>query len=243
MWVSMATKRVCPHLLPRSKECLYGQLLNYRQITFLLTNTTGTNASRVSFVRDLSTMLTLINRPVMRACESCRKRKIKCDAATTNQWPCGSCVRLKSSCNPPAINPDRAHAGVGNISGLERVLDFDNSSGSGDDDYSHQDDAPALFEIQDPPDYMNMAQQPYGTDLGSFNTPPYSDTGISQQAYSYDDITSMAINAPNAVYHDPTAFHVPHSASLPPSEYEQYHHTDLSDALGELKINENGVGM
>ena len=31
---------------------------------------------------------------VMRACEGCRKRKIKCDAATTNQWPCGSCVRL-----------------------------------------------------------------------------------------------------------------------------------------------------
>lgn len=38
---------------------------------------------------------------VMRACEGCRKRKIKCDAATTNSWPCAACKRLKLTCVPP----------------------------------------------------------------------------------------------------------------------------------------------
>ncbi|KAL5614957.1 hypothetical protein BROUX41_005025 [Berkeleyomyces rouxiae] len=38
---------------------------------------------------------------VMRACEGCRRRKIKCDAATTNTWPCSACVRLKLQCVRP----------------------------------------------------------------------------------------------------------------------------------------------
>lgn len=42
----------------------------------------------------------------MRACEGCRKRKIKCDAATTNTWPCGACVRLRLHCVPPTISYD-----------------------------------------------------------------------------------------------------------------------------------------
>jgi len=37
----------------------------------------------------------------MRACEGCRRRKIKCDAATTNTWPCSACIRLKLSCVRP----------------------------------------------------------------------------------------------------------------------------------------------
>ncbi|KAL3958407.1 hypothetical protein ACCO45_006569 [Purpureocillium lilacinum] len=38
---------------------------------------------------------------VMRACEGCRRRKIKCDAATTNTWPCSACIRLKLHCVRP----------------------------------------------------------------------------------------------------------------------------------------------
>lgn len=37
----------------------------------------------------------------MRACEGCRRRKIKCDAATNNSWPCAACVRLKLQCVRP----------------------------------------------------------------------------------------------------------------------------------------------
>lgn len=37
----------------------------------------------------------------MRACEGCRRRKIKCDAATSNNWPCSACLRLKLTCVRP----------------------------------------------------------------------------------------------------------------------------------------------
>lgn len=44
---------------------------------------------------------------VMRACDGCRKRKIRCDGALQNgPWPCGACVRLKLKCVPPTLDPD-----------------------------------------------------------------------------------------------------------------------------------------
>lgn len=44
---------------------------------------------------------------VMRACDGCRKRKIRCDGALQNgPWPCGACVRLKLKCIPPTLDQD-----------------------------------------------------------------------------------------------------------------------------------------
>ncbi|KAK3116395.1 hypothetical protein LTR53_003259 [Teratosphaeriaceae sp. CCFEE 6253] len=44
---------------------------------------------------------------VMRACDGCRKRKIRCDGALQNgPWPCGACLRLKLKCLPPTLDPD-----------------------------------------------------------------------------------------------------------------------------------------
>lgn len=44
---------------------------------------------------------------VMRACDGCRKRKIRCDGALQNgPWPCGSCLRLKLKCVPPTVDQD-----------------------------------------------------------------------------------------------------------------------------------------
>ncbi|KAK4897309.1 hypothetical protein LTR27_004829 [Elasticomyces elasticus] len=44
---------------------------------------------------------------VMRACDGCRKRKIRCDGALQNgPWPCGACTRLKLKCVPPTLDPD-----------------------------------------------------------------------------------------------------------------------------------------
>jgi hypothetical protein len=43
----------------------------------------------------------------MRACEGCRRRKIKCDAATTNSWPCAACTRLKLNCIPPTVSYEK----------------------------------------------------------------------------------------------------------------------------------------
>ena len=44
---------------------------------------------------------------VMRACDGCRKRKIRCDGALQNgPWPCGACTRLKLKCIPPTLDQD-----------------------------------------------------------------------------------------------------------------------------------------
>lgn len=44
---------------------------------------------------------------VMRACDGCRKRKIRCDGALQNgPWPCGACLRLKLKCIPPTLDAD-----------------------------------------------------------------------------------------------------------------------------------------
>ncbi|KAK3675729.1 hypothetical protein LTR78_004370 [Recurvomyces mirabilis] len=55
---------------------------------------------------------------VMRACDGCRKRKIKCDGALQNgPWPCGACTRLKLKCAPPTLDPDEDQDGLSATSG------------------------------------------------------------------------------------------------------------------------------
>lgn len=184
----------------------------------------------------------------MRACEGCRKRKIKCDAATTNQWPCGSCTRLKQNCIPPTLSQDRVHGGGGHISGLERVLDFDNSEGSGDDEYGNMPGGPQIFDMQTPREHMNMSQGPYSAGLAQYHTPPYSDKAFSQHEFTYDDVHSIPLNLHGTSYRDHGSFDPPHSAPLVSANggtwnNDPYSTTDLSDVLGELKINESGVGM
>ena len=43
---------------------------------------------------------------VMRACSGSRKRKIRCDVATTNSWPCSACMRARIICVRPAGGTD-----------------------------------------------------------------------------------------------------------------------------------------
>jgi hypothetical protein len=61
----------------------------------------------------------------MRACEGCRRRKIKCDAATTNSWPCAACTRLKLNCVPPTVSyeKDSSQPGVHTFE-LQRPNDY-----------------------------------------------------------------------------------------------------------------------
>ena len=185
----------------------------------------------------------------MRACEGCRRRKIKCDAATTNSWPCAACVRLKIFCVPPTVNYDRARAGSGSASGLERVLDFDTSSGSGDDEYGSQIRANQGFDIGNASEQVHPSQSSYGDGLGVFHTPPYSERPPSLPDYSYSDVPTIRSSNRNPSYHDPPAFQRSNSHTIPSSENSEVWSTDsysavnLSDVLGELKIDETGIGM
>ena len=188
----------------------------------------------------------MLTSPVMRACEGCRRRKIKCDAATTNQWPCAACVRLKLHCVPPTVNYDRTHAGGGHLSGLERVLDFDTGSG-GDDDFHNPTNGPQFYDIPNPDDHLQGRQGSFSENLGAFQTPPYSDRAPSLHDFpSYDDVPTIQLRSES--FHEPTNFSVPNGQTIPAHagpvwSNDHYGSVELSDVLGELKIHESGEGM
>ena len=181
----------------------------------------------------------------MRACEGCRRRKIKCDAATTNAWPCGACVRLKQNCVPPTFSYDRNQVSSSNISGFEKVLDFDNSSGD-EEDAQHQN-ASQIFELDSSIGHQQSRSGPYSDGLGVFQTPPYSERDQSHQDLPYDDITGAPLHV-EGPFRDQAPFDSPLGPTLTTSESssvwnEQYSAAGLSSMLGELKIDESGVGM
>lgn len=190
---------------------------------------------------------------VMRACEGCRRRKIKCDAATTNAWPCAACVRLKLQCVPPTVNYNRTHTTTGgHVSGLERVLDFDNSSGgSGDEDYSQAPMVQNVYHMGSGPEMIG-AVHPYATSLGSSYPPSYTDRSDSQNSLHhihYDNsVTSVPLQTSDGSYHSQSNFHTSNINPVDiPETGESWTHENvsaagLSEALGELKIDETGVG-
>lgn len=182
---------------------------------------------------------------VMRACEGCRRRKIKCDAATTNQWPCAACVRLKQHCVPPTVNYDRAHSNSGHLSGLERVLEFDTYGGSGEDDYHVQSSVPQYYNGM--PQEMHPHQESLNDSMGAFHTPPYSDRTPSLNDSFYEDVPGMHLRSEQS-FQDSANYPQVSGAAVPAGRTgtiwtnEQFSAAELSDVLGQLKINENGEG-
>ena len=182
----------------------------------------------------------------MRACEGCRRRKIKCDAATTNSWPCAACVRLKLTCVPPTVNYNRAQMGMPQGSGFERVLDFADSSGdSGDESYMPQ---PLMRNVYQSPEMM-PAQPSYTSGMMPFTSSPYQEQPEPHHM-RYDSVTSAPISVPEGSYHSQGSFHhttasgdsvhgLGTSGSWPRDEVSA---SSLHDAMGELKIDANGMG-
>lgn len=225
---------------------------NERQTMFSWTNTIDTSDLKVHPSTYVSVLLPANENDgiVMKACEGCRRRKIKCDAATTNTWPCAACVRLKSQCVPPSLNYDRVPGGGGAYTGLEGVLDFDHSSASGDDEhYNQHGEATHLYDFVNHNDSLQNPQLAYGHGLTNFSTPPNTGRDLNQPDFNYDVVTSLPMTFPET-YQNPTAFQAANAASPPPLLREdsnwsadQRTAAELSDVLGELSIKENGVGM
>lgn len=188
--------------------------------------------------------LGMLSSLVMRACEGCRRRKIKCDAATSNQWPCAACVRLKLHCVPPAVDYDRSHAGAGHFSGLERVLDFDNGSG-GDDDFHNTTSGPSYCDIPNSHDQLEEHQLSFNENLSAFHTPPYSERAPSLHDYSYEEVPTIQLRS--EPFHEPNNFRLGNGQTHPARgrpvwSDDQYSTVELADVLGELKIHESGEG-
>jgi hypothetical protein len=168
---------------------------------------------------------------VMRACEGCRRRKIKCDAATTNTWPCSACIRLKLHCVKPngfdgaadAINYDPPITSAGGQFQLQQTLAPDSAasfSTQGFHDASptgyhtlgyDTTQAQSNLNYTSVPPPVSLVEQQY-SQRAVFPTPPLQSGGLdepSPEAYSPDSA----------------------------------HQHDLADLLGTLKMDETGTGM
>lgn len=178
----------------------------------------------------------------MRACEGCRRRKIKCDAATTNSWPCAACVRLKLTCVPPTVNYNRNNMGVPQASGLERVLDFADTSDSGDESFMPR----PLTHVYSNPDLLT-SHPGYTSGMMSFGPTSYPDKPDPNQI-AFETATSVPLPAspygPPPSYRHELPSNAPVADNKPTDSWqtEEVSVATIQDALGELKIDANGIG-
>ena len=169
---------------------------------------------------------------VMRACEGCRRRKIRCDSATTNTWPCAACTRLKLHCVPPAGGID---GDLGAGPPYESGLDLSQQNGLGQPGYppSFSSDPSHSFEAYNQYD-SNFQNSAYFKTEDSYNT-----IYPGQQQYNHSPVDQYPIHRPSlAAPRSDSDTQQSHSSGTP---IEQHKMEDLSQHLGELQITETGV--
>ncbi|PKY06917.1 C6 finger domain protein [Aspergillus campestris IBT 28561] len=174
---------------------------------------------------------------VMRACNGCRKRKIKCDAATTNTWPCSACTRLKLVCVPPSI-------GQNNDFEAGQSTDTDSVSPLGMTGAS----APSLSSFPIPQNF-NDGNQTALRDITAYNDGVRMLQHFGQPNPDHPgicDLQSSQLPMPSHPFQDQAMFptieaqdFIPNTASF--GEDEQSTAEGLSEVLGELKIDETGI--
>ncbi|KAK8149948.1 hypothetical protein G3M48_004892 [Beauveria asiatica] len=171
---------------------------------------------------------------VMRACEGCRRRKIKCDAATTNSWPCSACIRLKLHCVRP-----NGFDSAGDATTYEAFIT--------PDQFNHMSmQVPPQLHQRAPDMYPQMSG--YAENPASFYTIPY-DPSQAQHDINYTTVPPSVMLDPNSYAPQnnfPTSsLNPPDHPGASPESYttESYQQQDLADLLGTLKLNELGTGM
>ncbi|GAP88713.2 putative lipase regulator 1 [Rosellinia necatrix] len=185
---------------------------------------------------------------VMRACEGCRRRKIKCDAATTNTWPCSACIRLKLHCVRPnaqyegspedtqSYEPSRAEYEAGHESFRQMAMHQPSSQ--------HHMMAGGHHKTA-----MYTPSGSYPSHQVVYPLAQYGDTTSAQQHMSYGSVPPPVgvldqSYASTGVFPTPPLPDMPgpHSESSPESYHtEQYGQQDLSDLLGPLRLDERGT--
>ncbi|KAF8245927.1 hypothetical protein K440DRAFT_686106 [Wilcoxina mikolae CBS 423.85] len=179
---------------------------------------------------------------VMRACEGCRRRKIKCDAATTNTWPCSACTRLKLHCVPPMLQYDRDYTTSNQVvldQGPSGGFDHSNGGGGGEEDILHQSIMGKSSRTTMPNyhrengTYRSMAQEHHSQTHAHAHTQlapmPYS--GLSSAENIEPPLSSVHFQTP--VYHTPVQVM---------RQQEWHADNDYASALvGSLKIDDAGV--
>jgi hypothetical protein len=173
----------------------------------------------------------------MRACNGCRKRKIKCDAATTNTWPCSACTRLKLVCVPPTVGQDGDFLPDGQS---EPTLETGGPSSAPEG--SHTFPVAPIFKDNSQPTVNTISSYDQMSMYSQF-VPPQAQPAI------YNDLQSPQMAMSHQTYQQPQMFPGPQTPSMGSSDRNVYVDNDqstaenLSDVLGELKIDESGIGM
>lgn len=185
----------------------------------------------------------------MRACEGCRRRKIKCDAATTNTWPCSACIRLKLHCVPPTVSYDRDFPN-GSQGFQPESAEYENASG--EDDYQRQVSLQQQLAGAPKPNPGVYTQLPYSDPVVYQQQMPYGSSQASHHGLNYGSMQpSMNVidghyQQPQHSFPTPPLQHQPHHQPQPqtPENYqpERYGEDDLADLLGGLKVDPAGTG-
>ncbi|KAJ0321237.1 hypothetical protein COL5a_009292 [Colletotrichum fioriniae] len=182
----------------------------------------------------------------MRACEGCRRRKIKCDAATTNTWPCSACIRLKLHC----VRPNGQYDGT-STDAYEPVGDeFAAASSQLQNSFRQQvpmQQQSMMAGGQKPNPSMYAAQGAY-SDPNVFPPVHYSDQQVHQHNMHYTTV-SPSSSMMEQPYTGQNVFPTPplqqsQRPDSPPDTYSNdgsYQQSDLADLLGSLKVNEAGT--
>ncbi|KAF2234490.1 hypothetical protein EV356DRAFT_446659 [Viridothelium virens] len=189
---------------------------------------------------------------VMRACEGCRRRKIKCDAATTNTWPCSACVRLKLNCIPPTISYEKDSGSGTFVFDLERPQSYDggsNGSLSGEDDLAGPQPPlpPAPMSAPVGPSPPPFSQAYTSNPLPrTYHDDQYLPPLTSHSNVSYGNMPQQ-VPVSDSAYTSPSVYPTPTTAGAEAAVPEDREwRTDmatqnLSKALGELKIDHTAV--
>ncbi|KAK3694612.1 hypothetical protein B0T22DRAFT_370197 [Podospora appendiculata] len=181
---------------------------------------------------------------VMRACEGCRRRKIKCDAATTNTWPCSACVRLKLHC----VRPNGYDGSTEPQVYEPPPSQFD--SPHEQDGYRQQLPLPdqQLIAHAPKPASIYAQQSSYQDPSGLYHSVQYTDPRTAPHNLQYASVHHPSVSAVDQAYATQQSFPTPpmqqgshHSSSPDAYHSDQYAQQDLADLLGSLKVNEAGT--
>lgn len=168
---------------------------------------------------------------VMRACNGCRKRKIKCDAATTNTWPCSACTRLKIVCVPPTSLQE----GDSSSMALESEATQVGLIGSSTPDAPHYTMANRAFRDNIQVTAGHTIPCSHGMDLfRNYAQAPHSQQNV------YGDVRASHITTPHSAYQNSQVFPAAqgHLGAPDPGISTA---DSLSEVLGELKMDESGI--
>ncbi|KAH0544197.1 hypothetical protein FGG08_001642 [Glutinoglossum americanum] len=132
---------------------------------------------------------------------------------------------------------------------LEKSLEFDRSSGSGEDEYQHTSILDQLA-VEGKLDSEHLSQVSYDASVAVYQTPPFVSQPHLQHhriPLQYSSISLSGATIPDVHYSESAVFPTPSPQALSPNDptelwrTEHYNSTNLSDALGQLAIDETGL--